>query len=57
MKVIVVGGGKVGYYLTKTLIEHNHYPTLIEIKKGFATILQMILIFPLSSATAQHLKP
>ena len=27
MKVIVVGGGKVGYYLAKTLIEHGHYPT------------------------------
>lgn len=30
MKVAVVGGGKVGYYLAKTLIEHGHEPTLIE---------------------------
>ena len=30
MKVIVVGGGKVGYYLTKTLLEHGHKPHLIE---------------------------
>lgn len=30
MNVIVIGGGKVGYYLTKTLIEHGHTPTLIE---------------------------
>lgn len=30
MKVIVVGGGKVGYYLTKTLLEHGHDPRLIE---------------------------
>lgn len=30
MKVIVVGGGKVGYYLTKTLFEHGHKPHLIE---------------------------
>lgn len=30
MNVIVVGGGKVGYYLTKTLLEHGHAPHLIE---------------------------
>lgn len=30
MKVTVVGGGKVGYYLVRTLIEHNHEPTVIE---------------------------
>ena len=30
MKVVVVGGGKVGYYLTKTLLEHGHEPHLIE---------------------------
>lgn len=30
MKVAVVGGGKVGYYLTKTLIEHGHSPLIIE---------------------------
>lgn len=46
MKVIVVGGGKVGYYLTKTLIEHNHYPTLIEIKKGLCNYLANDLDIP-----------
>lgn len=30
MKVIVVGGGKVGYYLVRTLIEHKHEPAVIE---------------------------
>lgn len=30
MKIIIVGGGKVGYYLTKTLLEHGHHPHLIE---------------------------
>ena len=24
MKVIVVGGGKIGFYLTQTLLEHGH---------------------------------
>ena len=30
MKVVVVGGGKVGYYLAKTLLEHGHSPMIIE---------------------------
>lgn len=47
MKVIVVGGGKVGYYLTKTLIEHGHYPTLIEIKKGICNYLANDLDIPI----------
>lgn len=33
MKVIVVGAGKVGYYLTKTLLEHGHEPIVIEIDR------------------------
>jgi trk system potassium uptake protein TrkA len=33
MKVIIVGGGKVGYYLIRTLIEHKHEPVVIEINK------------------------
>lgn len=34
MNVIVVGGGKIGFYLSKTLIEHGHQPKIIEIKKN-----------------------
>ncbi|MFQ9681314.1 MAG: NAD-binding protein [Ruthenibacterium lactatiformans] len=30
MCVCIVGGGKVGYYLAKTLLEHGHTPVLIE---------------------------
>ena len=30
MNLIVIGAGKVGYYLTKTLLEHGHHPTIIE---------------------------
>ncbi|MGL5972170.1 MAG: potassium channel family protein [Oscillospiraceae bacterium] len=33
MNIVVVGGGKVGYYLTKTLLEHGHKATLIEENK------------------------
>lgn len=30
MKVVIVGAGKVGYYLAKTLMEHGHTPVLVE---------------------------
>ena len=30
MYVVLVGGGKVGYYLTRTLLEHGHEVLLIE---------------------------
>ena len=33
MKVTIIGGGKVGYYLVKTLLEHGHEPTIIEIDR------------------------
>lgn len=33
MKAIIVGGGKVGYYLAKTLAEQNYEISLIEINK------------------------
>lgn len=33
MVVIVVGGGKVGFYLAQTLMEHGHKPRIIEQSK------------------------
>lgn len=33
MKAIIVGGGKVGFYLAKTLLEHNYNVTVIEQNK------------------------
>lgn len=33
MKVLIIGGGKVGYYLAATLLEHGHDPTVIELSK------------------------
>lgn len=30
MKVVIIGAGKVGYYLATTLIEHGHIPVLVE---------------------------
>ncbi|MDR0947685.1 MAG: NAD-binding protein [Ruminococcus sp.] len=34
MIVTIVGGGKVGYYLMQTLIDHKHTPVLIEEKQA-----------------------
>ena len=33
MRVCIIGGGKVGYYLSKTLMEHGHDPIIIEINE------------------------
>lgn len=33
MNIIIVGGGKVGYYLTKTLLPYKHKVTVIEPQK------------------------
>lgn len=30
MRICIIGGGKVGYYLSKTLLEHGHEPVVIE---------------------------
>ncbi len=46
MKVIIIGGGKVGYYLVKTLIEHGHEPTLIEMDKKTCTAIANELDIP-----------
>lgn len=37
MKVTIVGGGKVGYYLVRTLLEHKHEPTVIEINRDVSS--------------------
>lgn len=34
MNVVVIGGGKVGFYLCKTLIEHGHQPRIVEQDKN-----------------------
>mgnify|MGYP001032601936 CR=1 FL=1 len=34
MYIVVVGGGKVGYYLVKTLLEQRHQVALVELRYG-----------------------
>lgn len=46
MKVIVVGGGKVGYYLAKTLLAHGHDPRVIEKSRELCTHLANELDVP-----------
>ena len=46
MKIVVVGGGKIGYYLCRTLIEHGHNPVLIEHDSSTATRLADELDIP-----------
>lgn len=47
MKVIVVGGGKIGYYLAKTLLEHGHHPRIIEQDRRVCNMLANDLGFPI----------
>lgn len=47
MKLIIVGGGKVGYYLVKTLIDHGHEPVLIEQDKKVCTMIANTLDIPI----------
>lgn len=47
MNIIVVGGGKVGYYLSKTLIEYGHNPTLIEMNKKMSAFIANDLDIPI----------
>lgn len=47
VKVIIVGGGKVGYYLASTLLEHNHEPIIIEINKYLCQKLANSLNIPI----------
>ena len=47
VNVIVVGGGKVGYYLTKTLLEHGHHPSMIEISRACCRFLANDLDAPI----------
>ena len=46
MNVIVVGGGKIGFYLSRTLLEHGHEPRIIELRKGLCETIANQLDIP-----------
>ena len=47
MNVIIIGGGKIGFYLAKTLIEHGHAPKIIEKKRTTCEFLANQLDIPI----------
>lgn len=47
MKVIIVGGGKVGFYLAQTLLAHGHDPRLVEKSKALCAELANSLDVPI----------
>lgn len=44
MHVIVAGGGKVGYYLARTLLERKHQVTIVEQKEARCAVLAQQLL-------------
>lgn len=56
MKVTVVGGGKVGYYLVRTLIEHKHEPTVIEMNRLVCEKIANEMDIPLICGDAARLE-
>lgn len=47
MNVVIVGGGKVGYYLAQTLMDHGHKPFIIEQNKELCLHIANELDIPL----------
>jgi trk system potassium uptake protein TrkA len=47
MNVLIIGGGKLGYYLALTLLEHKHFPVIIEDKKQICAKLANELDIPI----------
>jgi len=57
MRIIVVGGGKIGYYLCRTLIEHGHDPVLVEYEEKTAVRLADELDIPVVWGDGTMLEP
>lgn len=56
MKVTVIGGGKVGYYLVRTLIEHGHEPTVIEYNRAVCEHIANEMDIPIICGDATRLE-
>ena len=56
MKVTIIGGGKVGYYLVRTLIEHGHEPTVIESNREVCTHMANEMDIPIICGDATRLE-
>lgn len=56
MKVTIIGGGKVGYYLVRTLIEHGHEPTVIEANRAVCEHIANEMDIPIICGDATRLE-
>lgn len=56
MKITVVGGGKIGYYLVRTLIENGYSPMVIENDKAVCENLANELDIPVLCGDASKLE-
>ena len=52
MNIVVAGGGKVGYYLVKALIEKKHRPVVIEIDPDVSRMIANEMDIPVISGDA-----
>jgi len=52
MNVVIVGGGKVGYYLTKTLLTYHHKISVIELKRNICEKIANELNIPVYNGDA-----
>ena len=52
MYIVVIGGGRVGYYLTRALIEQKHEVLVIEKNATVCEIINEELAASVSAATA-----
>ena len=50
MTILIIGGGKVGFYLGRTLIEHGHKPRIIEVDKNICSNIANELDIPVFHA-------
>lgn len=56
MKVTIIGGGKVGYYLIRTLIEHGHEPAMIELNRRVCEHIANEMDIPIICGDATRLE-
>lgn len=56
MRVCIVGGGKVGFYLAKTLCEHGHEPVVIEPDKDTCSMIANTLDIPVVAGDGTSLE-
>ncbi len=52
MNIVIVGGGKVGYYLSKTLLSYNHKLMIIELHKEISEKIANELFIPVLTGDA-----